>query len=588
MTSSNCYELSVAQRGRNLGSVSASPVDPHASAVAPAALEAELPMNVIVGRPPGATTLGRVRVGDAILLVLRPGDTGMSCSADTLREDFGETTLVYEEADPDDPDAAHPLLSLTLLLACKPELEALYERLVAELEGIHAGLAQDFLSRTTHRWGRAQRTALPVRPEEELARMAGWLDLLSHALSRIGDQPSTALQRQMGRARWRSGDLLRPSTTGQAALEPGTVVVAGCVRAVGKVQVCRTRTTADIPEHRHLREGLGRLAQRARSVAGHCARMAELYEAERRRWGRDRQDGSSVFEKRFAPRIQVLSEWARRSRELEAGFERLVRVHPFIAEAGPARVRLGPTPIFLNRPGYREAFVVLRAAEASAGALVAGEGIRVRYRKLSTLYEYWCYVKVVELLRGLSKLGPADPADAFAMIDEVYRPELRPGQSFRFPWGTNRRVVVTYEPEFPPVDRPAIGNQPFRATLSEGTLRPDITVALEREGKPTVLLVLDAKSHGHFDPSTLWETTDYRSRICDPATGHQPVRQVFLLHRNARLRPIVNVPGYLDQRAGDRTSWLIGAVPFLPDRTESVRRVLERFLGVFGAPAGAD
>lgn len=208
--------------------------------------------------------------------------------------------------------------------------------------------------------------------------------------------------------------------------------------------------------------------------------------------------------------------------------------------------------------------------------------MRIRYRRLSTLYEYWCFVKVVEMVRSMEGMGPPEPRDTFAVIDDVYRPELEPGQSFRFGWGRERWVTVTYEPEFPPLGRPAAVAHPFRASLSAGTLRPDVTVAIERPGSPPTTLVLDAKSVSRFEPEMLFEPTDYRTRICDPATGDQPVRQVFFLHRDASAKPLVNVPGYLEQRTGNRASSLLGAVPFLPDRTELARRVIERFLSIHG------
>jgi hypothetical protein len=51
----------------------------------------------------------------------------------------------------------------------------------------------------------------------------------------------------------------------------------------------------------------------------------------------------------------------------------------------------------------------------------------------------------------------------------------------------------------------------------------------ERANDPPVMLVLDAKSVSHFREERFWDVSDYRSRVCDPETGHQPVRQVFLL-----------------------------------------------------------
>jgi hypothetical protein len=304
------------------------------------------------------------------------------------------------------------------------------------------------------------------------------------------------------------------------------------------------------------------------------------YESERRRWGRAQEDGTSVFERRYLPRIRALQVWDRDAREMSAAFASMLDGASFLRGAGSVRGPLVPTPLFLNRPGYQEAYAALRDAAELGDGLPLGEALRVRYRSLSTLYEYWCFVKTVELLREREDLGAPEPREAFTVIDGLYRPELEPGQAFRFPRRGGGFVTVTYEPEFPPVGYGRAGAT-FRAALGTGTLRPDITVAVEPTAAPPAMLVLDAKSVAHFREERFWDVSDYRSRICDPETGHQPVRQVFLLHRDAGRAPLVNVPGYLEGRTGSVASSILGAVTFLPDRMTALRRVLERFLGMY-------
>ena len=557
MTSSSSFELAVRQRGLLIGKVEASELDPHARGLATEEAQTDVPLWIRIDRPAGARTWGRVRVGDAVLLVLQPGQASMEASTDLLREEYGEATLVYEEAEPDEPGKGYALLELRVALRARPEIEALYERLVADLEAVHAGLAQDVLSRTTHRAALGRTRATAVRLEAEVERLSRLCDALpgrspDRSPAFDGAPAPRATRRPVasrgeaaaldGRARRpRGGDGRRRGSGARAREGPD-----------------RPHAHDDRhPEHRHLREGLRRLAARSRAVARHCRRMADLYLADRARWGRDRNAESSVFAKRALPRVRVLEGFEERALALAARFGRLTQDHEFVATAGPARSRLAPTPIFVNRPGYRDAYLALREAEGLSRALVEGEEIRLRYRQLSTLFEYWTFVKVVDLVRQQPGMGPAEPRDAIEVIDDVYRPELAPGQSLRFPYGRGRFVTVAYEPDFPPAGRPSDAPHPFRAALSEAPLRPDGTVQLDREGQPPAILVLDAKSHGRFDPQALWEMTDYRTRIFDLRTGHQPVRQVSLLHRDAAAEPLVNLPGYLDQRAGIgiRRSW---------------------------------
>jgi hypothetical protein len=561
------------QGGCVLGSVTASSVDPSAESTAVGELHGTRESEIVVQRPSSAAH-GRVRLGDTTLLVLPPGIGTHLATLPAFQDDYGDAAVVYEEYDPDDADEAEPLLTLWVTVRAAPEVEALYETLVAELESVHAGLAQDVLGRTLHRRGLGHGVLLT--PDEALRRLSRILGVLEPALARIAAQPSVALERRVERARWRPRDIVPAGWVGDLVRDSGTVIEEGRVVALARARVLRTHVTTDLPEHRQLREGVIRLARRARLLARHCARAAQSYEGERRRWGRAREDGTSVFETRFLPRIRVLESWEREAYSLEVGFAQLLRRHDFLASVGPARTRLEPTPLFLNRPGYREAYVALQETLDLGEAAPLGDEIRVRYRQLSTLYEYWCFVKIVELLRERDDLGAPEPRSAFSVIDEVYRPELEPGQSFRFPWTRGGSVVVSYEPEFPPVGRRAEAR--FHATLGTGTLRPDVTIELDRPGAPSAILVLDAKSHRVFREDAFQHVADYRTRICDLATGHQPIRQVFLLHRDALRAPVMNLPGYLDGRVGGATSSVLGAACLLPDRTTATRRVIERFL----------
>ncbi len=581
MTSSSSFELWVAQ-GAERVEVKAGALDPTASTVAPVEFRTDRALELGVRRPEGLTTGGRVRLGDQVLVVLPPGQERIETRVPELRDEWGEADFVYEEYDPDDPSEGNVLLRLTVLLRTRPEVEALYEHLVEDLERVHAGLAEDLLGRTRHLRAGGRARAAPLRPEEDVERLRQLEESLAKALARIGTQPSRMLLREPSRARWRPGDHVRPAAVGALTAERETVVRGRRVLAIGPAEVLRTRTTTDIGEHRQIRSGISFLLARARAVASYCERAADLYERERARWGRPSDPESSVFERRYGPRLRALDGWKQRAQSTEGRLRDLLERYDFISEAGPARTALAPTPTFLNRLGYREAYAVLREARALAGSFIGSEEVRIRYRRLSTLYEYWCFVKVVEMVRSMEGMGPPEPRDTFAVIDDVYRPELEPGQSFRFGWGTERWVTVTYEPEFPPLGRPAAVAHPFRTSLSNGTLRPDVTVTIERHGSPPTILVLDAKSVSRFEPEMLFEPTDYRTRICDPTTGDQPVRQVFFLHRDAPAKPLVNVPGYLEQRTGNRASSLLGAVPFLPDRTELARRVIERFVSIHG------
>jgi hypothetical protein len=292
------------------------------------------------------------------------------------------------------------------------------------------------------------------------------------------------LARETRIKRWRPGDRVRTAALVSLSRASGTLLRAGRLVSVGRVRTERARLTTDIGEHRHIRAGLQRLAGRAGGLALHCAGAGELYEQENARWGRAREAESSVFQTRYAPRIRALADWGRRASELRDRLLSLERAHRFLVEAGPVRTPLSRTPIFASRRGYQEAYRLLRALQRMAGMLVEGDELRLRFRRLSTLYEYWCFIRVVGLVRDMPGMGRPEPDPRFHVIDDVYRPDLAPGQTFEFPWRHGRTVHVTYEPDFPPLGRTSAHAGPFRAALSRGTLRPDITIEIRSGQSP--------------------------------------------------------------------------------------------------------
>jgi len=102
-----------------------------------------------------------------------------------------------------------------------------------------------------------------------------------------------------------------------------------------------------------------------------------------------------------------------------------------------------------------------------------------------------------------------------------------------------------------------------------------------------VMMVLDAKSTEHFTPARFREMSDYSRQIVDPRTGYQPVKQVFLLHRDRSGHPLSNIPGYLSGRSIAPDTFVLGAVPCIPEyvnaATQGLQLVIERFLRTYGA-----
>jgi hypothetical protein len=71
--------------------------------------------------------------------------------------------------------------------------------------------------------------------------------------------------------------------------------------------------------------------------------------------------------------------------------------------------------------------------------------------------------------------------------------------------------------------------------------------------------------------------------VHDPQSGYQPVRQLFLVHRDPDTPPLCNVTGYLEGRVSAPEARVLGAVPAWPGSTPALRHVILRFLETFQA-----
>lgn len=573
MTSSSYCELTLRQDGNTVLSQAVQSWEiPEEVSTSPR-LPANRPVELTLGRGK-SRSLMRVRLESDELLRLPVGRQEWTVQmGEVLRDQYGLAELVVEEAPGEGPTDWSPVLSITLSIEADPNFRRLHEALVEELEAVHLDLARDVVSRT---WMR-RRTAPDVRAlsaEADLQKMIELSGRLERNLQRIGEQPSRALHRRRVFSHWRPGDSIGAATL-QRLAQHGAVRQDGWGRPVfpGKVLVERPSLATDIEEHRHIRSGILRLAERSASLSRYCLRAIHLLEEDEGRWSEE------ALRQKIGAKIEGLERIREQAHDLQIKLRRMVRRVAFLADASPPRTAFGPTPLFLGRPAYREVYRTLVEARRYVGGRVDADAIRVRFRNLATLYEYWLFVKVVGLLREM--YGAPVGNRAFSLIDEVYRPELAPGQQFRFRLPQGDILTATYEPDYPPTT--ARCPERYRASFASGTLRPDVTIELSRPGHPPYALALDAKSGPRFHkaPERLQGSAQYLWQIHDPASGHQPIRHLFLVHRDLEASPVCNVSGYLEGRVTPPDARILGAIPSQPGDVEQLRNVILRFLETF-------
>lgn len=591
MTTSSSFEVEIRCGGRVVFGRRLDALGGSQAAADLLTLEAAEPFAVTVRRSAPDGTRLRLRLGTEIVAELPPGAAEMVSGPEAwLRDEFGESRMLLERETGAASRRFEAVFELGLAVSPRPEVARDFRVMVEDVAGVHQGLARDVVGRGMLRGGLSGGSVVLLHPEMLAAGLENLLPRLERSLAHIARQPSVVLDQTLRVGRYRGGDRLDARSAVAAVRDPATRLGPdGGVAALGKVLLRGVALSEDLPEHRHAAEGLRRLAQRAETLAAHCERSAELLQAEEARWGGQFPNRRSVYEQRDLPRVQALRELAARGRSLAESFRRLLAHHRFLAESGPPRTPFGPTPAFLGRAPYREVYRALLEARELLAVLVDGDAVRLVYRNLATLYEYWCFIRVVAHLHA--RYGAGGARQTFSLIDDIYRPELAPGQQFRFTLGQGAAVVATYQPEFHPWAEARVRGDRYGASLTSRPLRPDITLEVFVPPRPPVLLVLDAKSTDAFAPVKLYDMADYGRQVFELATGRQPIRQVFLLHRDRQARALCNLPGYLRGRRFDPQAMALGAVPCVPERVGHtpplLATVIDRFLEVFAGASGA-
>ena len=496
--------------------------------------------------------------------------------------EMGESEIRIAEDDEEDALRFTPVARIPVVISPHPQTQAHFEVMISDLTEIHAGLAHDVVSRgMIRRRDVVSHEISELYPETVLPELQRTYNCLAKALEQIGLQPVRRMKRRSQIARYRPGDRLSQSALLSMVRSPGTVVSSsGEVKALGKITLPRVELSEDLAEHRHLAHRIHALSDLSQELARHCSRMAASLAEEQENWGNAGSDQISVFEKRDVPRITHLHSMEHSALHLAREFKRLIERYAFL-RVGRPRTRFQPTPIFTGRSGYREAYRALRDSQHLLGVMVDGQSIQVNYRSLAQLYEYWCFMNVIRCLRQI--LGNPVSNDSFVLVDSIYRPEMKPGQTFEFAAGP-KRVIVTYEPSIYDWRTARRRGDRYGATLTKNPLRPDILLEIEAPGRPTMAIVLDAKSTCSFQDRIFREISDYARHIISIRTGVQPVRAVFLLHRDHNRTERSNLPAEWRRRIDSYQYQEIGSIPCVPEQVgtvpETLERLLRRLLGV--------
>lgn len=441
----------------------------------------------------------------------------------------------------------------------KLDYQSDYQEILAEVQGTLAGLAFEYLRAT---WQSATAVDSPAPTQIEwLTLLRNVVEDLERAMRYIDSRPIRGLRRQpvVRRAEQvrRIDSSIRAFVRRAAERGRGTEVSPG-LPVPELITERRPEPTLDTPEHRWLASQVDRIRRR----------LLELIAIER-----DRQAARAS-----ARSAKVLAEL----KQLETCAHRWLRLDPLQAATdlpppGFASLQL------LTAPGYREAYRACMTL--SLGLRLEGGPLQLSVKDLNLLYEYWCYLALLRLVR--EETGASiDACRLFEVRSRGLSVLLREGEESRMPFvlPDGRRLTVRYNPSMG-----ASGLVPQR---------PDLLLTLEYPHWPTTHLVLDAKyrlepskeyvvRYGTVGPpeDALNAMHRYRDAILDEIDG-AATRTVV---QAAALFPLrVNPEEYETCRLWRALGRIgVGAIPLLPGHDQFLRSWLRGWLE-YGGWAMAD
>lgn len=426
-----------------------------------------------------------------------------------------------------------------------------YRDLLEDTTRVSRALALEYLRATFQ-----EATPVPTEGATELE----WVLLLRSQLRRL-EQAMAFIDRNPHRLLTRDvrtqplHRIRRPTSTTLSAIRHGAGSGpwsdVASFRARSRLPSDVRRETLDTPEHRWIKQGL----QSALRNLAHVIQRVEVEFQEGEASGR-----STVRVERELAELQSIERTI--ARLLRSGFLEDV--------AGPPPPRFSSLTL-MSRMGYREAYQALVVLQH--GVRVEGTALEVSVSDLDLLFEYWCFLRCVELLTELTPES-IDSTDLFKVSASGVRVVLERGRASRVKLRFEEQAAeVTYNPSYPGLT---------------GSQHPDIVLRIFREGWPPMDIVFDAKYR--VDASS-----DYVRQFQIPGSPADAInalhryRDAILSYPNSRRHTVRGAALFplnesmsrdFDARPLRRAlaSVGVGALPFLPTNVQHGKAWLKELL----------
>ncbi|MCZ8382247.1 DUF2357 domain-containing protein [Mycobacterium sp. CPCC 205372] len=272
--------------------------------------------------------------------------------------------------------------------------------------------------------------------------------------------------------------------------------------------------------------------------------------------------------------------------------------HPLFRDVSPLRRMPTSDQVLLKRAGYREIFRTFAVTESGPTVRIdrgdMTDVFAASQRNIATLYEFWCFLALVDSLGRVC--GEDRTARAFVVARDGTSMTMRSGRASKLSWSVIRggrplRVEVFFNRTF-------AGRDDRQGSWSQA-MRPDCSVRIRPEGStPSSVSIQELEIWLHFDAkyrvdnllSQLTSASDSDELLGDSAAGGAKrddllkmhayrdaisrTAGAYVLYPGAEVKDIRRHPGFEEILPG------LGAFPLRPSSygLASSSQALDRFL----------
>ena len=287
-------------------------------------------------------------------------------------------------------------------------------------------------------------------------------------------------------------------------------------------------------------------------------------------------------------RIEDFAERYRRSTmkpdgSILAGAERMARelrrllTTTFLAEVSERNAAKSMSLVFGMAPGYRELYKYYLMLQN--GIAVGGEVFHMSVRDTAQLYEYWCFIKLYDILRSRYELKSPDIIKVDRSGVTVDLVKGKPSRVTFVNTRTGERIYLSYNP-----------SETVTQTVNQ---KPDNVLELEKKGSSCAYkYVFDAKYRIEMNPDgVFYPDTKPGPKVDDINTMHRYRDSIVYENTSSRftfektmfgayiLFPYTREEEYRSHRFyRSIESVNIGGLPFLPSATSLVTELLDELV----------